>query len=81
MKQNHHFVVPHSQFTLETGEDQLSTYEFNTKAAKHKFCKVCGICAFYQPRSNPDCYAITIYCVDGWREAFPEGIEWKTFDG
>lgn len=25
--------------------------------AKHLFCKRCGICAFYRPRSNPDGYA------------------------
>eukprot|EP00347_Sterkiella_histriomuscorum_P002833 403366624 len=82
MKQNHHFVVQHDKFTLISGEDSLQKYTFNTKKAVHLFCKNCGICSFYQPRSNPDCYAITIYCVDGWNQGvFPGGIEWKTFDG
>ncbi len=46
------------------------------------FCGVCGICPFYSPRSNPDCFALTIYCVDDWRNTFPKGsIEWVEFDG
>jgi hypothetical protein len=46
------------------------------------FCGTCGICPFYSPRSNPDCYALTIYCVDNWKNVYPEGfIEWIEFDG
>jgi hypothetical protein len=31
---------------------------------QHFFCKTCGICSFYVPRSNPDGYAITVHCLD-----------------
>ena len=34
MKQNHHFIVPRERFVLLTGESLLSTYTFNTHAAK-----------------------------------------------
>ena len=34
MKQNHHFIVPRDRFVLETGTALISTYTFNTHAAK-----------------------------------------------
>ena len=34
MKQNHHFIVPSDRFVLETGAALISTYTFNTHAAK-----------------------------------------------
>ncbi len=66
MKQNHHFIVKDrkNQFKLISGEEYLSTYTFQTKTAQHKFCKECGVQAFYYPRSHPDGVAITIYCLD-----------------
>lgn len=64
MKQNHHFVIPESYFTLLAGEEALTEYRFNTGQARHLFCKICGVQSFYRPRSNPDGYAVTIYCID-----------------
>ena len=34
MKQNHHFIVPKEDFTLISGESNLTVYTFNTGAAK-----------------------------------------------
>ena len=50
MKKNWHFIVPSLQFTLISGEELLTEYTFNTKVARHKFCKVCGVQAYYHPR-------------------------------
>ena len=51
-------------FRLFQGEDMLTTYQCNTKVAKHPFCKVCGVQSFYVPRSNPDSYGnFDIVCV------------------
>lgn len=50
MKKNWHFIVPEKDFTILKGEDQLTTYQFNTKVAKHKFCRICGVQAYYHPR-------------------------------
>ena len=48
-----HLIVPEASFTLLRGEDALTIYAFNTGAANHMFCKICGIHAFYRPRSHP----------------------------
>ncbi len=59
-----HLIVPKSRFRLLTGEDKLTTYEFNTMTAKHLFCSVCGIKSFYIPRSHPDGYSVNFRCID-----------------
>ena len=59
-----HLIVPKSRFKLLSGEDVLSTYEFNTRTAKHLFCSVCGIKSFYVPRSHPDGYSVNARCLD-----------------
>jgi hypothetical protein len=64
-KANLHFIVPVSRFAILQGEDSLTTYTFNTKQAKHTFCKNCGVQAFYRPRSNPDGVGVNPRCLDG----------------
>jgi hypothetical protein len=59
-----HLIVPKSRFKLLSGVETLTTYEFNTKTAKHLFCSVCGIKAFYVPRSHPDGYSVNARCLD-----------------
>jgi len=63
MKRNDHVIVPASAFLLLAGEDILTTYTFGTHTAQHKFCRICGVQAFYTPRSNPDGVAVTISCL------------------
>ena len=78
MKKNTHFVVPEANFTLdEASKEFITTYTFNTHVAKHTFCSVCGVQAFYRPRSNPDGYGITLWCVTPQ----PDSFEIKRFDG
>jgi hypothetical protein len=43
----------------------LATYQFNTKTAKHTFCRHCGIHAFYTPRSDPDKVDVNVRCLEG----------------
>ena len=59
-----HLIVPKSRFKLLRGEDVLTTYQFNTRTAKHLFCSVCGIKAFYVPRSHPEGYSVNARCLD-----------------
>ena len=59
-----HLVVSADQFPLISGADSLTTYTFNTGTAKHLFCSVCGIKAFYVPRSHPDGFSVNVRCID-----------------
>jgi hypothetical protein len=59
-----HLIVPANRFRLVSGADELTTYTFNTGAAKHLFCRVCGIKSFYVPRSNPDGFSVNVRCLD-----------------
>jgi hypothetical protein len=87
-----HLIVPPEQFELLSGEDNLTTYTFNTGLAKHIFCKTCGIHPFYVPRSDPDkidvnarCLddvdleTLTVYTFDGkhWEEAMGKEVPWR----
>jgi hypothetical protein len=58
-----HLIVPRERFRLQRGEDQLTTYTFNTGTAKHLFCRTCGIKSFYVPRSHPDSISVNARCL------------------
>ena len=60
-----HVIVPPERFELLRGEEDLTTYEFNTRIAKHRFCRHCGIHSFYVPRSDPDKVDVNARCLDG----------------
>ena len=72
-----HLIVPKSKFKLLNGENNLTTYTFDTGEAKHKFCKACGIKSFYIPRSNPDGYDVNVRCLDPQ----PDELIIEKFDG
>jgi hypothetical protein len=38
--------VPESSFTLKSGEENLTQYQFNKKHIDHLFCKTCGVESF-----------------------------------
>jgi hypothetical protein len=59
-----HLIVPRKNFQLESGADNLTTYQFNTGVAHHTFCKTCGIHAFYTPRSDPEKIDVNVRCLD-----------------
>jgi len=72
-----HLIVPRARFRLLKGADSLSEYTFNTRTARHLFCRHCGVKSFYVPRSNPDGYSVNLRCLDA--STF-EHIEIEPFD-
>ena len=73
-----HMIVPATRFRLLQGRDALSSYTFNTRTARHFFCKHCGIKSFYVPRSHPDGFSINVRCLD---PATIESVRTTDFDG
>jgi hypothetical protein len=50
---------------VAAGEDLLSTYQFNTMAAKHCFCSRCGIHVFHRRRADLSQVGVNVACLDG----------------
>jgi hypothetical protein len=50
--------------SILAGEDQLSSYRFNTGQAEHFFCSTCGIYTHHQRRSNPNEYGVNLACLE-----------------
>jgi hypothetical protein len=73
-----HVIVPKSRFRLLEGQAALTSYRFNTGAADHLFCLVCGVKSFYRPRSNPDGWSVNARCLD---DAGSLEIRIEPFDG
>jgi hypothetical protein len=72
--------VPASQFTLKSGEEVLTDYQFNTKSIHHLFCQVCGIRSFGRG-TNPDgtqMVAVNTRCLDGVE---PSELQVMQYDG
>jgi len=66
-------------FEVHEGADKLATYRFNSMAAEHHFCSVCGIYTHHKRRSNPDELGVNVACLDGLSPFdFPEVV---VYDG
>lgn len=72
-----HLIVPASRFRLLSGAHDLAEYTFNTGAARHLFCRHCGIKSFYVPRSHPDGFSVDVRCLDA---GSIEGLRIAAFD-
>jgi len=59
-----HLIVPAQRFRLLQGAEFLAEYTFDTGTAKHRFCRFCGVKAFYVPRSHPHGIDINVRCLE-----------------
>lgn len=61
--------VPEQALTLLQGEQSLTLYQWNTRRAKHYFCKHCGIYVFHRKRAAPDHFGVNVFCLEGFDHA------------
>jgi hypothetical protein len=60
-----HHLVPADRFRLLSGAEDLESYQFGTRSARHLFCRHCGVASFYRPRLDPRQFMVNARCVDG----------------
>jgi hypothetical protein len=73
------FVSP-AQFTLKSGEDKLTGYQFNKHIIQHLFCNTCGVQPFARgkmPDGKP-AIAINVRCLE---DVEIDDLEPMPFDG
>jgi hypothetical protein len=58
--------VPDTALKVVAGEDALTLYEWNTRRAKHYFCRHCGIYVFHRKRAMPDHFGVNVFCLQGF---------------
>jgi hypothetical protein len=58
------------------GADSLRLYTWGTHAAKHWFCKTCGIYTHHQRRSDPAECGVNLGCIDGVNPRDLDPIGW-----
>jgi hypothetical protein len=72
--------APQEHFTLLSGEDRLTDFQFNKNVIHHLFCDVCGIQSFARG-TMPDgkaMVAVNARCLDGVE---PDNLRPNKVDG
>jgi hypothetical protein len=57
-------MAPLAALNVSRGEENLGIYQWNTRVARHYFCKTCGIYTHHQRRSNPEEYGFNVACLE-----------------
>ncbi|HVY39914.1 MAG TPA: GFA family protein [Polyangia bacterium] len=72
--------VPASQFTLKSGGESLTNYQFNKHVIHHLFCSVCGIKSFARGvgRDGGEQVAVNVRCLD---DVDLDALKIQKFDG
>ena len=72
------FTIAPDEIEIEVTGENLATYEFGSRVAKHHFCKTCGIYPFHQTMRKPGHYRLNLGCVE---ELDATRLPFEVFDG
>lgn len=71
-------MIAEGNLEIQSGKDNLSMYQFDTKIAKHYFCKTCGIYTFHETARKPGYMRANIGCFE---DVDSTDFEVAIFDG
>ena len=72
------FTIPPDNIDIKAEEGALGLYQFDTKIAKHYFCRTCGIYPFHETIRKPGHYRVNLGCID---EIDTNALNVDIFDG
>jgi hypothetical protein len=64
-------AVHEDAFTLLSGGDALSEYNWTTGIARHFFWALCGITPFHRKRVTPNHFSVKFHCSTGFDASTP----------
>jgi hypothetical protein len=71
-------LFPAGNLRVLAGAEDLTLYQFNTRVARHFFCRHCGIYPFHQTRKDPGLWRVNVGCLEG---VDPYALESSVSDG
>ena len=71
-------AIPAEVLKIEADPDNVGLYEFDSKVAKHYFCKKCGIYTHNEMLRIPGHCRVNLGCIEGLDTS---GFEVTVFDG
>ena len=71
-------AIPAQALTIEADASNLGLYQFDSKIAKHYFCKTCGIYTHNETLRAPGHLRVNLGCID---EIDTASLDVAIFDG
>jgi hypothetical protein len=71
-------AFPEADLHILSGEENLTCYQFNSRVARHYFCKHCGIYTFHAALTARGKFRVNIGCLEG---IDPYALEATVIDG
>jgi len=71
-------AVDETHINIDAKPKDIGLYQFDSKIARHYFCKQCGIYTHHETARYPGKYRVNLGCID---DLDPFELEYSVFDG